>query len=55
LASVVPISIYLSLIRKQYLQIYPDSQFLKTKRKQALFCLTIIIPTIASIPLLAIP
>jgi hypothetical protein len=55
LASVVPISIYLSLIRKQYQLIYPDSQFLKTNRKQALFCLIVIVPSISSIPVLAIP
>lgn len=55
LASVVPISIYLSLIRKQYQLLYPDSQFLKTNRKQAFFCLIIIVPAIASIPVLAIP
>lgn len=55
LASVVPISIYLNLIRKQYKLIYPDSQFLKNNRRQALFCLIIIAPSIMSIPALAIP
>jgi len=55
LASVVPILIYLSLIRKQYQLIYLDSPFLKTNRKQVLFCLIIMVPTIASIPVLAIP
>ena len=55
LASVVPISIYLNLIRKQYKLIYPDSRFLKSNRKQALFSLIIIMPAIGSIPVLAIP
>jgi len=55
LASVIPISIYLSVIRKQYKLVYPDSQFLKSDRKQTLFCLIIILPSIGSIPVLAIP
>jgi len=55
LASVVPISIYLNFVRKQYKLIYPDSQFLKNNRKQALFCVIIIVPSIVSVPALAIP
>ncbi len=55
LTSVVPTLIYLSLIRKQYQLLYPDSHFLKTNIKQVLFCIIVIIPTIASIPVLAIP
>jgi len=55
LASMVPISIYLRFIRKEYELIYPDSQFLKSNRKQALFCLIIIVPSVGFVPVLAIP
>lgn len=55
LVSVVPASIYLCLIRKQYQLIYSDSNFLRNNRKQAIFCIIIIIFTIAFIPVLAIP
>jgi hypothetical protein len=55
LASVIPISIYLKFIRREYESIYPDSQFLKNKYKQALFCVLVIVPSVGFVPILAIP
>lgn len=40
-AVIVPSLVYLVLIRKHYKAIFPDSKFLSSNKKQALFCMII--------------
>jgi len=39
----IPSIVYLRLIRNQYKTTFPDSKFLNSNRKQALFCITVTI------------
>lgn len=42
----IPSIVYLCLIRNQYKTIFPDSKFLNTNRKQALFCIIVTVFTV---------
>lgn len=44
-----------SFIRYQYQLIFPNSKFLNNNKKQAIFCLIVIVHAVASVPVLAIP